>query len=77
MLAKESIEALLKIDTQNPNDNRLLRIMSCNNPIKDLYVYHLGDIKEEFNQDVRSFEGQIALCIYKFDMDIYNYLNQY
>lgn len=75
MLTKEKIEALLKIDTQNKTDTRAIRIMSCDNPIKDLFVYDLNSIREEFNENPKGFESQLALCIYKYDKELNLYLN--
>ena len=74
MLKEETIQALLKVDTKNPNDNRMLRIMSCSNPIKDLYVYHLSEVRESLNKYPNKFEDMLVLCIYKFDCDVYDYL---
>ena len=74
MLTKEKIEALLKIDTQNKTDTRAIRIMSCDNPIKDLFVYDLNSIREEFNENPSGFESQLALCIYKYDKELNLYL---
>lgn len=75
MLTREKIGALLKIDTKNKKDNRYLRVMSCDNPIKELYVYHLKEIRAEFNEYPNGFEEQIALCIQKFISSIYMYLD--
>lgn len=78
MLNIEVIKALMKIDTENPKDNRSLRIMSCDNPIKDNYVYYLSDIRDFFQLDsipVKSFEDTLALCILKYNMDVRDYLN--
>lgn len=75
MLTKENIEALLKIDTKNKSDNRYLRLMSCDNPIKDLYVYHLKEIREEFNECPKHFDRQLALCTYKFILTVESCLN--
>lgn len=74
MLTNEKIEALLKIDTQNPNDTRLLRIMSCDTPIKDIFVYDLSKIKKEFGVNPQKFDSQLALCIYKYDSELKDYL---
>lgn len=74
MLTNEKIEALLKIDTQNPSDTRLLRIMSCDTPVKDIFVYDLSKIKKEFGVDPQKFDTQLALCIYKYDLELKNYL---
>lgn len=74
MLTNEKIEALLKIDTQNPNDTRLLRIMSCDTPIKDIFVYDLSKIKKEFGINPQKFDSQLALCIYKYDLELKDYL---
>ncbi len=74
MLTNEKIEALLKIDTQNPNDTRLLRIMSCDTPIKDIFVYDLSKIKKEFGVNPQKFDSQLALCIYKYDLELKDYL---
>ncbi len=78
MLSKENIEALLKIDTQNSTDNRYIRIMSCDNPVKELFVYHLQEVNQEFdvpNGTLYPFEIEIALCILKYDKDLHAYLN--
>lgn len=74
MLTNEKIEALLKIDTQNPSDTRLLRIMSCDTPVKDIFVYDLSKIKKEFGVNPQKFDTQLALCIYKYDLELKNYL---
>lgn len=74
MLTKEKIEALLKIDTQNLNDTRLMRIMSCDTPVKDLFVYDLGKIKKELGVNPQKFDEQLVLCIYKYDLELNNYL---
>ena len=50
MLTKQRIEALLKLNTQNNKDTIALRIMSCSNPIKELYVYELSTIKKEYEE---------------------------
>lgn len=76
MLTKERIEALLKINTKNKQDCRAIRIMSCDNPIKELFIYELGNIKNEFNEYPTEFEKQLALCIYKFDKELNLYLNK-
>lgn len=74
MLTNEKIEALLKIDTQNPNDTRQLRIMSCDTPIKDIFVYDLSKIKKEFGVNPQKFDNQLALCIYKYNLELKGYL---
>lgn len=75
MLKKENIDTLLKINTEN-NDNRYLRIMSCDNPIKQLYVFYLNDIKREFKNELdNKFDSQILMCTYKFYSTLYEYLN--
>lgn len=75
MLTEETIEALLKIKTHHASNTRSLRIMSCDNPIKELFVYDLKEIREEFNENPEGFEKQLALCIYKFDRELNLYLN--
>ena len=75
MLTRDKIEALLKINTNNKKDSRYLRIMSCDNPIKELYIYHLPRIKDEFNENPKGFDEQIELCIFKFISDVHSYLN--
>lgn len=75
MLKKENIEALLKIDTENNLDNRYLRILSCDNPIKELYVFHLNDVKREYKNMSKEFENKLLFCIYKFNLDLHSYLN--
>lgn len=75
MLTKESIEALLKINTKTKNSTRALRIMSCDNPIKELFIFSLRDIKNEYKQDPKGFDEQLALCIYKFNQELNLYLN--
>ncbi len=75
MLTMDKIEALLKINTQNEKDNRALRIMSCDNPIKDLFVYELKHIRQELKLNPLSFEEQLAMCIYKYNLDMNEFLN--
>ncbi len=75
MLTMEKIEALLKINTQNEKDNRALRIMSCDNPVKDLFVYELKHIRQELKLNPQSFEEQLAMCIYKYNLDLNEFLN--
>lgn len=75
MLTRDKIEALLEINTNNKKDSRYLRIMSCDNPIKELYIYHLPKIKDEFNENPTGFDEQIVLCIFKFISDIHSYLD--
>ena len=75
MLTKEKIKALLKIDTQNKNDTRTIRIMSCDNPVKDNFVYYLNSIRKEFGEEPKGFEEQLVLCIYKYDKDLNLFLN--
>lgn len=75
MLSRENIEELLKIDTENKTDNRCLRIMSCHNPVKDLYVFDLNAIHKELGCYPKHFEEKIALCIYRYDKYIHDYLN--
>lgn len=79
MLDQKTIKALLEIDTQNVKDTRCLRILSCDNPIKDLYIYHLSDIREEFAKDnktsILALDENLALCIFKFNIEMAHMLN--
>lgn len=75
MLTRDKIEALLKINTNNKKDSRYLRIMSCENPIKELFIYHLPKIKDEFNENPTGFDEQLELCIFKFISDVHSYIN--
>lgn len=75
MLTKEKIKALLKIDTQNKKDTRTIRIMSCDTPVKDNFVYYLNDIRKEFGETPKGFEDQLTLCIYKYKKDLNLFLN--
>lgn len=75
MLTKERIEALLKINTQNNKDNIALQIMSCSNPIKELYVYELSTIKKEYEEKQVDFDKLLTLCILKFNKELSLYLN--
>ncbi len=74
MLTKEIIKALLEIDTENTSDNRILRILSCDTPIKDVFLYHYCEVKKEFNQDPKNLDDRLILCILKFNTDLYRFL---
>ncbi len=75
MLTKQRIEALLKLNTQNNKDTIALRIMSCSNPIKELYVYELSTIKKEYEEKQVDFDKLLTLCILKFNREVMLYLN--
>lgn len=75
MIDKKIIEALFNIPTSNIVSNRYLRIMSCNNPIKNIYIFNLKSIKKYFNLNESNFEENIIYCTYKYDLDLhYNLL---
>lgn len=75
MLTKETIEALLENNMQNNKDTIALQIMSCSNPIKELYVYELSTIKKEYEEKKVDFDKLLALCILKFNKELTLYLN--
>lgn len=70
MLNKEVINELLNIKTSNTSNDRFLKIMQCNNPIKTNYIFHLKEIKKYFNLSNTSFEENIIYSIYKYDIDL-------
>lgn len=73
MLSYERIFELLQIDTQH-DDSRALRIMSCENPIKDLYVYELAQIKRKYNVSTNDFISTLATCIKAYNEEVATYL---
>lgn len=69
MLSYERIFELLQIDTQH-DDSRALRIMSCENPIKDLYVYELAQIKRKYDISTSDFVYTLATCIKEYNEEV-------
>lgn len=74
MLTKQRINSLLEVNTNNKENSKILRIMSCDNPVKDLYLYELKNIKREFDEKPQKIDDQISLCIFKFYMELKLYL---
>ncbi len=70
MINEKIIEELFNIPTNNVTDNRYLRIMLCDNPIKYIYVFYLKSIKNYFNLKETCFEKNIIYCTYKYDIDL-------
>lgn len=75
MLTKERINSLLEINKNKKENKKILRIMSCDNPIKDLYLYELKNIKNAFDENANEIEEKISLCTYKFYTELRLYLN--
>lgn len=70
MISKEIIEELINIKTNNTSNDRFLKIMRCNNPIKINYIFHLKEIKKYFNLSDTNFEENVIYSIYKYDIDL-------
>ena len=73
MLSYERIFELLQIDTQH-DDSRALRIMSCENPIKDLYIYEIARIKKKYDISTIDFISTLATCIKEYNDEVANHL---
>ena len=70
MISIEIIKELLNIKTNNTSNDRFLKIMRCNNPIKINYIFHLKEIKKYFNLSDTDFEENIIYSVYKYNVDL-------
>lgn len=68
MLTAERLEGLLKVPMKC-EEGRMLRLMSCDNSIKNLFLYYQFDSSFIYC----NFDERVKACIYKFD-EMINYI---